>query len=1360
MEVKVVVTVFLLDKNFTIQGVLDNKISWSYDRAINKATNIQVSIPRDDLGDTSKSSLLSLSQYIQIYSDGVYTIGGRITKRDYNDSTVDITAFTEEIKMESVICPAQYSRKYDGWDIADIVRDLSKGWHTQRIKSTSQWITAVDSSNVDFSTLSNRIMLTKNGAGVYNQDGYATYRFFSSNNSSFTSWDRIRWVSDNYGQTVDGEIELVNTTIQYRYGATTGSLGSWSTPVVGAMPDTLGLDISLLDAHVLEVRINLHTDDITSEDQNGAPIGSSPVVFALEVISRTDEYIGTSNIPVSTGVQADGLIADEDSAFSILNSVCEIADWEFEVYNNDIYLANRLGNDLTESFVFKRDENVKITQLSDTDDELANIIHANGKGDGINKLTVTLTNTESIDAFGEYPIVKSFDTEDLTELTSLAQAYIDEHSFPVFDWRVDTFDRIDSTITSNVTPEGALAFHRLYSNSTFSTPSHNLIEQNLFFYKPIYMAGDTIRIIDPRTGTIIDSRILEEKRRGDSSGIKVSLYLNKARASLVGRIPKPVEPFTIGTPASISVKPMLGGVIVTVAAPAERYKWSDTELYMSEESPVPMETPIKVARDTSFAISGLHSDKRYYFTARYIEFSGRASQVSAEVSCIPGGITVDDFEVITAFGMKMNNPSNGHVTLCGSGIDNVLQDADGVIRAPSGDELLTVPNMSVNCTASVFKSIGIDMDAWTYLVMSGGTVFPVYYSLADALFYNASNDEITTGLVIGKVKVGVVSAEDNSARILDTLAYTMAMELSTVAREQTQYAFKYLSQATTPAEFEQYANNLGITDFFTTLAVWDLFAERIKVNQLQVGHGDKTDGFVFYAIDDETTGEQIIQVWADGLKIFDINPNTKNITIGNFETGNGIRWENDTSTLAIQGSGKFTGTMDHEALTTTDAVASQVSINFATKSAYYGQDLFNGLSSIGTGSWINASGSFKSIGFSQIALLSTTEQKAIIVDSSVPNDGELQFVSKYTGSVRFIFEARPGMVSSGTVNLYINGVLVSSTYRAAFSGVTVVTVDRNVNEGDVIKMTTSGNEIYFKMYIRGIGIALNMGSRYISIKTTSYYADRFLSSSPIVADSNNYMTYNSAEAIIGSLATLTPNRTYHTTSGSTISVSGGASKSVTSIMRSSESVTIETTSGTVYLVTSSQEGVSGYSLSGTITVNTSEASLRTLTVLPKQDNTHSLGSIGLNLYYADLFVSSLVGMISAFASSAAPSGWLECNGQAVSRSTYSKLYSAIGTTFGAGNGSTTFNVPDLRGEFIRGWSHGRGGVDDGRAVGSFQDQSIQSHAHSYTLTGIGGSYGGSGSGGNRNYHEGATTGYTGGAETRPRNVALMYCIKY
>ena len=55
------------------------------------------------------------------------------------------------------------------------------------------------------------------------------------------------------------------------------------------------------------------------------------------------------------------------------------------------------------------------------------------------------------------------------------------------------------------------------------------------------------------------------------------------------------------------------------------------------------------------------------------------------------------------------------------------------------------------------------------------------------------------------------------------------------------------------------------------------------------------------------------------------------------------------------------------------------------------------------------------------------------------------------------------------------------------------------------------------------------------------------------------------------------------------------------------------------------------------------------------------------------------GVIMAFAGSTAPSGYLICDGSAVSRSTYANLYAVIGTTYGAGNGSTTFNLPDLTG---------------------------------------------------------------------------------
>ncbi|RMH12700.1 MAG: tail fiber protein, partial [Gammaproteobacteria bacterium] len=82
------------------------------------------------------------------------------------------------------------------------------------------------------------------------------------------------------------------------------------------------------------------------------------------------------------------------------------------------------------------------------------------------------------------------------------------------------------------------------------------------------------------------------------------------------------------------------------------------------------------------------------------------------------------------------------------------------------------------------------------------------------------------------------------------------------------------------------------------------------------------------------------------------------------------------------------------------------------------------------------------------------------------------------------------------------------------------------------------------------------------------------------------------------------------------------------------------------------------------------------------------------------------GVVQAFAGSTVPTGWLECNGAAINRTTYADLFAVIGTTYGAGDGVTTFNLPDLRGEFIRGYDNGRG-ADVGRALGSAQSWAIE-----------------------------------------------------
>ena len=182
------------------------------------------------------------------------------------------------------------------------------------------------------------------------------------------------------------------------------------------------------------------------------------------------------------------------------------------------------------------------------------------------------------------------------------------------------------------------------------------------------------------------------------------------------------------------------------------------------------------------------------------------------------------------------------------------------------------------------------------------------------------------------------------------------------------------------------------------------------------------------------------------------------------------------------------------------------------------------------------------------------------------------------------------------------------------------------------------------------------------------------------------------------------------------------------------------------------------------------------------------------------------GCVFCMAVATVPAGYLECNGAEISRTTFAALFAVIGTAYGTGNTTTTFNIPDLRGEFVRGFDNGRG-IDSGRNIANVQlsQNLVHNHSASTSISDSGhfhhsfrsgnaserrdnsnlnsNNFPSSGTGRgdlNESYNIVAQTGSAnvgqtstknssisastsitnhGGSEARPRNVAMMYIIK-
>jgi hypothetical protein len=340
--------VIVYDEDNKKAAVLTTATDPTYSRSFNSADQVNIRIPRLD----PKVAEVKVGRRFEIWRTIRATerieVSGYISECGYNDSYFVIGGFTEEIVLTRYFLPADYGYPLtsESVDIGDFFERVLRRYNVTRVKQNWDDF-LVESEDIDFITDPDYLVLDKVDADNYVTGGYVVFRF---QKSSGESWDRIRWSGDF------DQDSGVYTAIQYRTGATPGA-GEYTEGLLyeididldgeaGAEPEVVGVVIADPDDEFLDVRVNFLTEDQSV----------TPRLFALEVIRTIPlteitsvDYPNVADL-VEAELPTPNVEAGDSTLLQVLQDVCAAASWEFEVVENTLRVAKRLGSNRVNDF--------------------------------------------------------------------------------------------------------------------------------------------------------------------------------------------------------------------------------------------------------------------------------------------------------------------------------------------------------------------------------------------------------------------------------------------------------------------------------------------------------------------------------------------------------------------------------------------------------------------------------------------------------------------------------------------------------------------------------------------------------------------------------------------------------------------------------------------------------------------------------------------------------------------------------------------------------------------------------------------------------------------------------------------------
>lgn len=330
-------TVIIYDESNQAVAALNDVTKPSYNRSKNSADEISVEIPRksDKINEVKIGRRFEILRYLG--SSSAVEESGYISEIGYSGDWYTMNGFTEEILLSRYQTPVNYGYPFysEKADLGEFFDNFARGFEV--VQAKGQWGNFdVSSTNIDF-TFDEYLLLDESSPDVYETNGEVIFQFTKYSDQR---WDRFRWVSD-----YDDESQVF-TTVEYRVGATVGTLGAWSAETVGSLVDIVGIVIAASATdNVLQIRVNFDTSDTSL----------TPRLFALEVIKRTAPILNIDYTTLAsedaTTITTPAIEADSKTFLDLAIDACAVVGWEFKVIDSTLYFSENFGVNRTNDFV-------------------------------------------------------------------------------------------------------------------------------------------------------------------------------------------------------------------------------------------------------------------------------------------------------------------------------------------------------------------------------------------------------------------------------------------------------------------------------------------------------------------------------------------------------------------------------------------------------------------------------------------------------------------------------------------------------------------------------------------------------------------------------------------------------------------------------------------------------------------------------------------------------------------------------------------------------------------------------------------------------------------------------------------------